>query len=145
MNTNAKTPVHLRVVGALAILWNAYGAYDYLMTQTQNATYLAAFTPEQRAFMESFPAWAVGAWAIAVWGAVAGSVLLLLGSRAAAPVFAVAVAAMVIAFLWQYALAPVGALEVMGPAGAAIAVVVWVVAIALLVYTYRMSGKGVLR
>jgi len=31
-----KTPIHLWVVGILAILWNSIGAVDYLMTQTQN-------------------------------------------------------------------------------------------------------------
>ena len=66
MNAN-KAPLHLWVVGALSLAWNAFGAYDYVMTESRNEAYLAMFTPELRAFFDSFPAWAVAAWAIAVW------------------------------------------------------------------------------
>ena len=55
-----------------------FGAFDYTMTQTKNAEYLAAFTPEQRTYFESFPTWMEAAWALGIWGALAGSALLLL-------------------------------------------------------------------
>ena len=43
-----KAPWHLWVVGIVALLWSAGGAFDYVMTQTRNEEYLAAFTEEQR-------------------------------------------------------------------------------------------------
>jgi len=41
MNDNVRTPLHLWIVAALATVWNAFGAFDYLMTQTRNEAYLA--------------------------------------------------------------------------------------------------------
>jgi hypothetical protein len=29
-----RVPIHLWIVGILALLWNAYGCYDYVMTTT---------------------------------------------------------------------------------------------------------------
>ena len=46
----ARTPAHVWIVGILATLWNAFGAYDYIMTQTNNAAYLSQFSAEERAF-----------------------------------------------------------------------------------------------
>ena len=44
----SKTPLGFWIISGLSLLWNAFGAFDYTMTQTKNAEYLAAFTPEQR-------------------------------------------------------------------------------------------------
>src|SRR3546814_16425474 len=77
MNAIAKTPVHLWAVGVLSLLWNAVGAFDYMMTKLGNADYLSAFTPEQIAYFQGFPLWANIGWAFGVWGSVLGSILLL--------------------------------------------------------------------
>ena len=81
MKMTTATPWHLWAVGMLALLWNGFGGYDYVMTQTNNAAYLAQFTPEQRAYFDSFPMWMEAIWAIGVWGGVLGSVLLLMRSK----------------------------------------------------------------
>ena len=74
------TPRHLWIVGALSLLWNCIGAADYTMTQTRNSAWLQGITAEQLAYLHDFPTWAVSAWALGVWGALAGSILLLLRS-----------------------------------------------------------------
>ena len=48
-----KAPVHLWIVGGLSLLWNAFGAFDYLMTQLQVEAYMSQFTEEQLASMPS--------------------------------------------------------------------------------------------
>src|SRR3546814_13177448 len=88
MNAIAKTPVHLWAVGVLSLLWNAVGAFDYMMTKLGNADYLSAFTPEQIAYFQGFPLWANIGWAFGVWGSVLGSILLLARSRHAVTAFA---------------------------------------------------------
>lgn len=50
------TPTHLWVVGALALLWEAMGAFDYLATQVEWAFYTGQFTDEQLACFYGFPA-----------------------------------------------------------------------------------------
>ena len=79
-----RAPRHLWIIGILMLLWNGMDAMDYVMTVSRNAGYLAQFTPERLAFLEAFPAWAKGSWALAVWLYVAGSVLLLWRCRLAA-------------------------------------------------------------
>jgi hypothetical protein len=139
----SRTPWHVWVVGILSLLWNAMGAFDYLMTETRNATYMSQFTPEQLAYFYGFPKWVVAAWAIAVWGGVLGSVLLLLRRGLAAPVFLVSFLSLLVTMIHNYMLSP--GLEVMGGSGPIIfSLVIAVVAILLYVYARGMQSRGVL-
>jgi hypothetical protein len=142
---NVKAPLHLWIAGGLTLLWNAFGAFDYTMTQTQNASYLAQFTAEQRAYFISFPAWTVAAWAFGVWGALAGSILLLLRSRHAVAAFAVSLLGLLASTLWQFYLSDVKASDIMPGVAHYINFVIWIIAIALLFYARRMVSAGVLR
>ena len=63
-----KTPWHLWVIGILALLWNAGGAYDYILIKTRNADYFAAMTAQHIAYLDAFPLWVGMAWALGVWG-----------------------------------------------------------------------------
>ena len=94
----APAPRHLWIVGVLSLLWNAFGAMDYVLTNTNNEAYLSQFTPEQLAYFIDFPAWTTAAWALGVWGALAGSVLLLMRSRFAVHAFGVSLAGMAVSF-----------------------------------------------
>lgn len=104
----SRTPWHLWVVGLLSLLWNAFGGYDYTMTQLRDPAYFERMSgqmgmspAEMNAFFDTFPAWASALWAIGVWGSVAGSILLLLRSRHAATAFLVSLAGAVLSFLYQ--------------------------------------------
>jgi len=139
-----KAPWHIWVVGMIALLWSAGSAFDYVMTQTRNADYMAQFTPEQLAFFYSFPGWMVAAWAIGVWSAVLGAVLLLLRSRWAVSVLWLALVSAVITAIFMFALAKPSLIEIVGPIGAAFSALIIVVAALLVWYAYRMRARGVL-
>lgn len=81
--TNEQTPRHLWVVGALSLAWNAFGVYDFLMTTTQGETYWRAsgMTDAMVEYYLAMPTWMYGPWALGVWGAFVGSILLLARSR----------------------------------------------------------------
>ncbi len=138
------TPKHLWVVGIVALLWNAVGAMDYVMTQTRNEAYMGQFSPEELAFFYGFPTWVVAAWAIAVWGGVLGAVLLLLRKRLAVPVFLASLVAMVITTFHNFVLSD--GMEVMGKDLMALGftVVIFLVAIALFLYARAMQKRGTL-
>ena len=91
------------------------GVVDYSMTQMHNPAYMAQFTPEQVAYFTNQPAWFVGFWALAVWSALLGSVLLLMRRRAAVIVFALSLAAMVVTMFHTYVLSAVPFSSVAGP------------------------------
>ena len=143
VSRTSRTPKHLWVVGILALIWNAMGAFDYVMTETRNAAYMGQFTPEQLDFFYGFPAWLVAVWAIAVWGGVLGAVLLLARKCLAFPVLLVAFIAMVVAAIRNYGFA--GGLEVTGdPLSLVFTGVIFVVSLGLVFYARAMCRKGVL-
>jgi ribose/xylose/arabinose/galactoside ABC-type transport system permease subunit len=138
-----RAPRQLWVVGIIALLWNAIGAFDYLMTQTRNPSYMSAFPPEQLAWFYGLPAWVVAAWATAVWGGVLGSVLLLLRKRLAVPVFLVSLVAMVITTFQNWVLA--NAAEIFPDTFSRVfSVLIFAIAVGLFFYARAMSKRGVL-
>ena len=144
MASTARVPTHLWIVGGLATLWNAFGCYDYVMTQSGNEAHLAAFTEAQRTYFQSFPAWCEAAWALGVWGGLAGALLLLARSRHAVTAFVVSLVGLAATQVYQHLLssAPEG---LMSGAMMVMTVVIWAVAIGLLFYALRMRRAGVLR
>ena len=139
----ARAPWHLWVVGILALLWNAMGAFDYLMTQTENEAYMGQFTPEQLEFFYGFPSWVVAFWAIAVWGGVLGAILLLLRRKLAVGVLLASFLAMVVTSFHNYVLS--NGVEVMGGPGPLVfSAAIFVVALLLYLYARAMKARGVL-
>jgi len=137
------TPWHLWLVGVLALLWNAVGAFDYVMTETHNVSYMSKFTPEQVAYFHGYPMWVVATWALSVWGGVLGSALLLLRKRLAVPVFGVSLATLLLTFLYNFVFT--NGYQIMGGAGGLIfCAVIFVIAVALLLYARRLARAGTL-
>jgi hypothetical protein len=136
------TPWHLWVIGVLALVWNGMGAFDYVMTQTRNEAYMSQFTPEQLAYFYGFPAWTVAFWALAVWGSVLGTLLLLLRRELAAPVFLGAFVCMVVTSFHNFVLSE--GLEVMGGAGAFFSLLIFLGGLGLWYYARAMARRGVL-
>ncbi len=137
-----KAPLHLWIVGILALLWSLLGAADYIMTETQNEAYMSRFTPEQLEFFYGFPSWLVAFWAIAVWGEVLGAVLLLLRKRLALHALVVSFLCMAVTMIHDYGFA--GAADIVGGVGIVFGVIVFVVALALILYARSMARKGIL-
>lgn len=143
------TPWHLWVVGIVSLAWNAFGANDYVQTQAGNLDYFRQMsasigtTPEiALAYFAGFPAWAVFFWALGVWGAVAGSVLLLLRKRWAIHAFAIALAGL--AGTTSYQVITEAPDWASGGFARVMAIVIWSVTTFLLVYAISMRRKGVL-
>jgi len=137
-----RTPVHLWIIGVLALLWNVMGAFDYLATQLQLESYMSQFTEEQLAYFYGFPAWAVSGWAFAVWSAVVGSVGLLLRRKWSVWAFAVALIGMAVSSIYTFGVS--NGAEMMGSGGVIFSVVIWAISIFLLVYTWSQAKRGVL-
>ena len=138
-----RRPWHLWLVGVLGTLWNLVGAFDYLATQTENESYMSQFTPEQLEYFYGFPTWVVAFWALAVWGGVAGTILLLLRKRVAATVLLVSFVSMVITTIYNFLLSD--GLEVMGGAGPlAFTAMIFIFGLGFWMYARAMVQRGVL-
>lgn len=143
-----RTPWHLWAVGGVSVLWNAFGATDYTMSQLRNRDYLGSaaesmgITVEQMiAYIDGFPGWMHAFWALGVWGALIGSILLLLRKRLAVWAFGLSLLGLAVTQFYQ-AFTP-------QPAWAEGAVVmnlvIWSIATFLLIYAVSMRNKRVLR
>lgn len=146
MATQARTPVHLWIVGVLALLWNAIGVTDYTMMRTRNEGYFRALMPDldlaaALGYMDSMPVLQSLGWALGVWGALTGTVLLLMRSRHAVVAYLVSLVGAVVAFTFQFA----GATPPAGMDDPVVPAIVTLIAIGLLVYARWMRGRGVLR
>ena len=140
MTDTAKTPWHLWVIGGLTLLFNAVGIFSYLMTRLDRLDDLG-MTSSQIAFFDSFPAWANGLWALGVWGAFFGSVLILLRSRWAVPSIAISVVGLVGTTIYQNLMIEVPEDLQSLPLNLAI----WGTTLFMLWYSARMRTLGVLR
>jgi len=142
MSKAAPAPRHLWVIGIVTLLWNLMGAYDYLMTETQNATYMAQFDQAQLDYFYGFPVWFIALWAIAVWGGLAGSVLLLLRKGLAAPAFLASFVAMIFPTIYSFGFS--NGMEVMGATGFVFTSLIFLVSLGLVLYSRAMRTRGVL-
>ena len=143
----ARTPVHLWIVGVLATIWNAFGCYDYFMSETRNEKYLSMYgaaANDMIAYLNSFPAWAIGAWALGVWGGLAGSLLLLARSRHAVLAYALSLLGLLVLTVYQHVLSSAPA-SLKTSSMTMMEVVIWVIALFLLWYAWTAEKKGVLR
>jgi hypothetical protein len=138
-----RTPVHLWIVGVISLLWNAFGCFDYVMTNIRDPGYIAQFPPEMIQILDEFPVWVMAAWAFGVWGAVVGSLLLLLRSRFAVHAFALSLAGLAASTAYQATLDMPAAMKTTGMM--VMNLVIWAGAIVFLVYAMRMRKAGVLR
>ncbi len=138
-----RTPWHLWVIGVVSLMWNAMGAFDFVMTQTRNEAYMSSFTPEQLSFFYGFPAWVVAAWAVGVWGGVLGSLMLLFRRRMAVWIFLASLAAIVITTFQNLVLS--NGMAVVGDAfSLGFTAVIFVVALALFLYARAMLKRNIL-
>jgi len=140
--TTIRPPWHLWLIGILALLWNAIGAFDYLATKFRLDFYMAAFSQEQLDYFYGFPSWVVACWAVAVWGAVFGSLALLLRRSWAVLLFGASILGMLGTTVYNFVLSD-GA-EVMGEGAAAFSAVIWIIALFLYFYSQAMAKRRVL-
>ena len=146
---SARTPAHLWIVGVLATLWNAFGAYDYLMTRMRNTDYLAQMMPEvdpnaMLAWVDAFPVWAQFGWGLGEWAGLAGGILLLLRSRWAVWALGLSLIGALLGLGYQIAMAPpMPGAE--GPMFTVMPYVIILVALALVLYARAMEKRGLLR
>ena len=140
---SGKTPIHLWIIGIIALLWEAMGAFDYTATQMRLDFYMSQFTPEQLDYFFAFPAWVDAAWAIAVWSSLLGAIGLLLRKAWAALLFGLAILGLAATTVYSFLLT--NGAELMGEGATQFTIVIWVTAIALYFYARAMAKRRVLR
>lgn len=140
-----RAPWHLWLIGVIAVLFNAIGVFDFVMSLAQGAEYQASagMTPEQIAHYQQMPGWMMVVWAVGVFGAFLASILLLLRMKVASPVFVLSLAAFLVSLFYTYVLTNGGA--IMGPQMAIVSAVIAGLLVFFSGYSRFMALRGVLR
>ncbi len=141
-----RTPWHLWVVGVVSLLWNAFGAFDFVSTITRGEAYLREMNFDQAMidYFTAMPTWMYVPWTLGVWGAVIGSILLLLRNRFAVWAFALSLVGAVVSLVYGQLMDP-------PPLTPDMAMMKWMpfvimlITVLLFVYAFNMRRKGVLR
>lgn len=129
-------------VALVSLVWHGFACVDYYMTVSNNEAYLASYDPRLIAYIQDFPAWRTAIWALAVFGALLGSIAMLLRSAWAMRLFLVSAVLFVVNVIGDLS---GGGLALYGAMGMAFNAVIFVVAVFLVWYADRQRRLGVLR
>jgi hypothetical protein len=134
----AAPPAWFRIVALLAVLWNAFGFFQYLSSVGLFGDPMAAMSEAQRVAAESIPAAITGAFAIGTIGGLIGSLGLLLRKSWAFPALLVSLVALLALEGWIVFLS--GALEAFG--GIALPATITLVAALLAWLAHHARRRG---
>ncbi len=123
------------VIGAVAFIFNVMGVINYFAQM--NADSLASFPELYRPIIEGRPAWATGAFAIAVFGGSLGCLLLLLRKSAAFYVLIASLLGVIVTMMHIFGVAGFSSFEIW------IGVLMQLVVAAFLIwYSKQAESKG---
>ncbi len=126
-------------IGAVALIWNVMGVINFFVQM--NPDVLATYRESERAIVEGRPAWATGAFAIAVFGGALGCLLLLLRKSAAYYLFIASLLGVIVTTTHTLGVGiDFGLGEILG-----IILMPLVVAAFLIWYSKRAQSKGWIR
>jgi hypothetical protein len=131
------------VVSALALVWNIMGVMAYLAQVMMTPEALQALSAAEQEYYKTVPAWATGAFALAVWGGALGSLLLLLRLKLATIVFIISLAGILIQMFHSFFIGH--SYEIYGPGGLVMPIMILIIGIALIWYSRKVAAKGWLK
>lgn len=129
------------VIGVAALLWNALGMAIYYQQMTATPLSLAAnYSPAEIQYMLGIPAWANGAYGLAVTAGLLGSVALLMKKSFATILFGLSLAGILAQNVYGFFIGD--ALGTFGTAVLPITITVLLIAVGLVYYSMRLSKAG---
>jgi len=128
------------VVSIIALIWNGMGVMAYLGQVTMTPEALQDLPEAERQLVASTPAWATGAFAIAVWGGLLGSFLLLIRKKPATLVFIISFIGIVVQMIHAFLMA--NSIEVYGPGGLIMPIMVLGFGAYLIYFSKQSVEKG---
>ncbi len=135
-----KAPWHLFLIGAAAVIWNALGVLDFLATLTRFPPYIDRLPEGARVNWETLPPLVFCIWAIAVFLALIGSVLLLRRRLLAVRVLALSATATIFTMALSYSRP-----GIQYDSDRVFAVCIIVVSLLILKYAFDQAKSGLLR
>lgn len=141
MTTDSNKPgAAFWVIGIIALVWNGFGVMAYLAQAYITEDALALLPEAERALYNDIPAWATAAFAIAVFGGALASILMLMRKKLATALFMLSFIGIVVQMVYNLMMSK--ALEVYGPGGAIMPIMVIVIGAFLIWYSKKSTANG---
>lgn len=131
------------VIAILALIWNLLGVMAYLGQVLMSEETLAALPEEQQELYTNVPTWATAAFALAVWCGFLGSIFLVIRKKLAKTFFLVSLLGILVQMVYNFFLSK--NIEVYGPGGYIMPVMVIIIGVFLVWYSKDADSKGYLR
>ena len=128
------------IISVLALLWNIIGVAMYIMQVTMTPEAIAAMPPDQQAMYTTMPSWATSAFALATWGALFGTILLLMRKKLAGPIYVASFAAILVDMYYTLFVSPM--MEIAGPSGAILPIAIIAIGAYLIFFSRNAAAKG---
>jgi len=140
MTTTNKPNLVYWIIAVIAVIWNLMGVIAYL-GQAYMTDEAKMLLPEaDRAYRENIPAWAIAAFAIAVFSGFFGAIGLLLKKKWATPLFIISLLGILVQLLYNLILS--NSMEVYGPGGLIMPIMVVVIGVVLVWYSKKATSNG---
>ena len=137
------TPGWFWIVSAIALLWNFMGvtAYFGMMMMTLEMA-AESYGQDFADIFAAKPAWATGAFAIAVFSGLLGAIALLLRQKWAGALFILSLLCIIIHNIWGVM---AGTLSVIGTFDIVMTVAVLIISAFLIWFARAMTARGILK
>ena len=134
------TPKWFTVVAVVALVWNLFGLFAFVVDVTMTAEGLQALPAAQRSLYENTPGWVTVSFGVAVITGVLGSLGLLLKRSLATPLLALSLAAVVLQTGWSLIFSD--AIELLGGQVLVMSGLVCAIALGLYLLARAANNRG---
>lgn len=96
MTSTNKPNVGFWIISVIALIWNLMGVNQYIQQAYMTDAFKEMYSAEKLSLIEATPAWATGAFAVAVFAATLGCLALLLRKKIAKTFFIVSLLGIIV-------------------------------------------------
>lgn len=140
MTTTTKPKAAYWVIAIIAFIWNIMGVMAYLQQAYMTDEAKQLLPEAERALYDNVPVWATTAFALAVFGGLLGSLALLLRKKIANLLFTVSLLGIIVQMSYNFLMS--NSIDVYGPGGMIMPIMILVVGIFLFMYSKNAITKG---
>jgi len=140
MTTTTKPKAAYWIIAVIAFIWNIMGVMAYLRQAYMTDEAKQLLPEAERALYDNIPAWVTAAFALAVFGGLLGSLSLLLRKKIANLLFTVSLIGIIAQMAYNFFIS--NSMEVYGPGGMIMPIMILVLGIFLFMYSKSATTKG---
>lgn len=132
-----------KVFAWIMVVWNAMGVMAFISQLLMTPEMIAQLPEAQQEAYKNIPTWSMGAYALAVFGGLLGSLMLALGKKLAFPLLLISLAGVLVQQFYNFFI--IDSVAMFGPTVVILPALVVVIAFLLVVVSQRGVKAGWLK